>query len=310
MASISKDKKTAYLLLIVLWLVWGNFWVVSKNALPLMGGVWMLSLFKIGGGVVALFIVLFIKRKSVSMAPPPFIPTLLYGLTQTTGFTAFAVFALTHGGAGKVSVLVYSMPIWVILLNVLVLKQRIAITQGIKLLIPIIGFVIVVAPWNINDSKQILSSLMALSSGLSWGISVLILKWILKKNPATNVLNLTSWQMLYGTVPLLFLAWYMPHSPMVINQTFVFSFLYVSVIASAIGWLCWASIASKLPANIAAINSLAAPAIAMASGMIFLGNMLSIRDLIGVALIFVGIVIIFVFPKKENQRKTDAAANN
>ncbi len=37
------DKKIAYLLLILLWLVWGNFWVVSKNALPIMGGAWMLS---------------------------------------------------------------------------------------------------------------------------------------------------------------------------------------------------------------------------------------------------------------------------
>lgn len=38
MDGLSKDKKTAYLLLVVLWLVWGNFWVVSKNALPVMGG--------------------------------------------------------------------------------------------------------------------------------------------------------------------------------------------------------------------------------------------------------------------------------
>ncbi len=167
------DKKIAYLLLILLWLVWGNFWVVSKNALPIMGGAWMLSIFKIAGGVIVLFIVLFIKRNSLSMTPPPFIPTLLYGLTQTTGFTALTVFALTHGGAGKVSVLAYSMPIWVIVLNTLVLKQKLVVSQAMKLAIPIIGFVIMVAPWNINESKQVISSVMALLGGLSWGLAYL-----------------------------------------------------------------------------------------------------------------------------------------
>ncbi|WCF13350.1 DMT family transporter [Edwardsiella piscicida] len=168
------------MLLVVLWLVWGNFWVVSKNALPVMGGLDAKPT-QDSGGVVVLFIALFIKRKSLSMTPPPFLPTLLYGLTQTTGFTALTVFALTHGGAGKVSVLAYSMPIWVIILNTLVLKQKLAISQAIKLSIPIIGFVIVVAPWSINESKQVISSVMALLGGLSWGISVLILKWILKR---------------------------------------------------------------------------------------------------------------------------------
>ncbi|WP_073382851.1 DMT family transporter [Edwardsiella piscicida] len=310
MDGLSKDKKTAYLLLVVLWLVWGNFWVVSKNALPVMGGAWMLSLLKIAGGVVVLFIALFIKRKSLSMTPPPFLPTLLYGLTQTTGFTALTVFALTHGGAGKVSVLAYSMPIWVIILNTLVLKQKLAISQAIKLSIPIIGFVIVVAPWSINESKQVISSVMALLCGLSWGISVLILKWILKKNPTVNVLNLTAWQMLYGLIPLIALAWYMPHPPIVFNQTFILSFLYIAIVVSALGWFCWAAIASKLPANIASINSLAAPAVAMMSGMIFLGNMLSATDLLGVTLIFGGIIIIFATSKKKSNKVSTAVASS
>lgn len=133
----------------------------------------MLSIFKIAGGVIVLFIVLFIKRNSLSMTPPPFIPTLLYGLTQTTGFTALTVFALTHGGAGKVSVLAYSMPIWVIVLNTLVLKQKLVVSQAMKLAIPIIGFVIMVAPWNINESKQVISSVMALLGGLSGGLAYL-----------------------------------------------------------------------------------------------------------------------------------------
>ena len=293
------DKKIAYLLLILLWLVWGNFWVVSKNALPIMGGAWMLSIFKIAGGVIVLFIVLFIKSNSLSMTPPPFIPTLLYGLTQTTGFTALTVFALTHGGAGKVSVLAYSMPIWVIVLNTLVLKQKLVVSQAMKLAIPIIGFVIMVAPWNINESKQVISSVMALLGGLSWGVSVLILKWILKKNPTVNLLNLTAWQMLYGLVPLIALACYMPHTPLVFNQTFILSFLYISVVVSALGWFCWAAIASKLPANIASINSLAAPAVAIVSSMIFLDNMISTTDLLGVALIFGGIIIIFATSKNK-----------
>lgn len=98
-------------LLVVLWLIWGYNWVVSKTGLHWMGALE----FAAGRTVLAtLTLGIILLCSGRVFAPPPWRATLWLGLTQTTGFTGLTHLALVAGGAGKVSVLAYTMPFWIL----------------------------------------------------------------------------------------------------------------------------------------------------------------------------------------------------
>ena len=59
-------------------------------------------------GAACLFVVRLVTRRS--LRPPPLGWTVAIGLRKTTLFNSLAMLALSVGGAGKVSVLAYTMP--------------------------------------------------------------------------------------------------------------------------------------------------------------------------------------------------------
>ena len=99
------------LLLGGLWLVWGYTWVLTKQGLLWMGPLEFATV-RIVLALGALGAVLLFTGRP--LRPPPWRPTLALGLTQTAGFTGLSSLALVAGGAGKVSVLAYTMPFWVL----------------------------------------------------------------------------------------------------------------------------------------------------------------------------------------------------
>src|SRR3569833_3223601 len=58
----------------------------------------------------------------------------LIGLLHTCGFTGLIIWALVAGGAGKVAVLSFTMPFWVMLLAWPLLGERIRGTQWIAVM--------------------------------------------------------------------------------------------------------------------------------------------------------------------------------
>jgi len=104
----------------VLVLVWGYNWVVMKIALRYAAPFDFAALRTLGASSCLLLTVLLMRPREFRMRYPR--GTLLLGLFQTLCFVSLVNLALVHGGAGKSSVLVYSMPFWVALLAPIVLK--------------------------------------------------------------------------------------------------------------------------------------------------------------------------------------------
>ena len=87
------------------------------------------------------------------------------GLLQTTLFNSLAILALSVGGAGKVSVLVYTMSFWLLLLAWLFLGERLHGLQWPAVALAFTGLVLVVRPWDIGGA---LSGVLACAAGLAW----------------------------------------------------------------------------------------------------------------------------------------------
>lgn len=107
--------------LALLALIWGYNWVAMKVALEYAPPFPFAAMRGLGGGVV-LFVVLAVMRKP--MRPRAVGWMLLLALTQTTGFAALTSLALATGHAGKAAILTYTMPFWVLILALPLLRER------------------------------------------------------------------------------------------------------------------------------------------------------------------------------------------
>ena len=108
--------------LLLLALIWGYAWVVMKIALRLRPAFHLLRPADVLRGHRAL-------HSPASDAADPsgrrrFGPTALLGVLQTTGFVGLLTWALEGGGAGKTSILTYTMPFWLLLMAWVVLGER------------------------------------------------------------------------------------------------------------------------------------------------------------------------------------------
>lgn len=115
-----------------------------------------------------------------------------------------ATWALESGGAGKTAILVYIMPFWTLLLAVLILGERPGGKQLGGSVIALVGLGFVLVPLQIGEG--LLSKLLALGSGLSWAASTITLKKIRQAHPQADLLVMTAWQMLIGSLPLSVIA--------------------------------------------------------------------------------------------------------
>lgn len=278
-----RTRPTVYIALVVLALVWGYTWVAIKvatqDASPLLVA---------GGRMAIATVILFAVMAATgrSLKPTPFVPTLVLGLLQTTGWTLLQTLAVSQAGAGKSAVLGYTMPFWTALFAWPLLGERIAGLRWVALALAAIGLAFVVAPL---DPHSFRADGLAVFAGISWGASALYAKR-LRARYDVELLSLTTWQLLYGTIPLVALMLLFP-APIHLTGSFVAAMAFISIGGAALGWFLWMFILSRLPAGVAGIASLATPVVGVLAAAIQLHEIPSATELTGMVLIVVALVV-------------------
>jgi drug/metabolite transporter (DMT)-like permease len=265
--------------------IWGYSWVVSKVALEDSDPFTFAALIS-GLGAVCLFALLAVTRRP--LRPPPLGWTLLIGLLQTALFNGLATLALTVGGAGKVSVLVYTMPFWLLLLAWPVLGERLRGSQWPAVALALAGLILVVGPWNI---RGVLSGALALAAGLSWAGGSLLIKLLQHRAPR-DTLNLTAWQLGLGSLALCATAVLTHGGWPVWTGSFIACLLYSVLLANAVCWSLWILALRSLPAGAAGMGTLAVPVVGVIAAWIQLGEAPSPVEGAGMALIIAGLAVL------------------
>ena len=152
--------------MIVVITAWAYGWVVMKQVTPYVGPFNFVAL-RFALATALLFGVMALRRESFK--PPPLGLTLAVGVSQTTAFQGLAQWALASGGAGRVSVLAYTMPFWSVLLAWWLLHERPSARQWLGIGLAVAGLIFVIEPWQGLGSWQ--SALLAVTSGACWGIT-------------------------------------------------------------------------------------------------------------------------------------------
>ena len=277
----------AFFALFLLTLIWGYNWIVMKLAIQ-YASPFQFAALRTFIGALMLFLVLLITKRPIKLQE---FPTMLaLGLLQTCGFTGLLILALVVGGAGKTSVLSFTMPFWVLLFAWPMLGEKVQGWQWLAVFFALFGIVLIFDPLHIKGDGM--SMFMALCSGISWAISVIVSKKLHQRRPDLDLLNITAWPTLLGSLPIVVVALLLPAPPIVWSQTFILTVTYSIFLSGSLAWVLWMYALQRLPAGIASMASMLIPVIAVVCAWLQLGERPNRIELTGMLLIAFALVII------------------
>jgi drug/metabolite transporter (DMT)-like permease len=274
------------LALAVLTLIWGYSWVLVKQALAYAPPFAFVAERCVAGGLALLLMVKGMGQPLRLAAPGP---TFAIGLVQVAGFMALQTWALVEGGPGKTAVLVFTMPIWTLLIAWPVLGERVRGMQWIAAVSTLTGMILIIDPWNMRAS--LFSKFLGVTAALCWAIGTVLVKR-LRARRQVNLLSLTAWQMLLGAVPLVLLAAVVPEHPTHWTASYIGILAFVSLVTTAFGWWLWTVILDRVPAWEASLSVLGTPVVAIVSSRLAMGEEFRFAELAGIVLIGVGLAVL------------------
>ncbi len=274
------------LALVVLSLTWGYTWVVAKHGL-VYAPPFAFAAERCVGGALSLIVVLKLMGRPFKLVAPW--QTLCIGLTQVAGFMVFQTWALVEGGPGKTAVLIFTMPIWTLLMAWPILGERIRGKQWLAAASTLTGLLLIIEPWDMHAS--LFSKFLGLMAALCWGTGTILIKRLRSTTPV-DLLTLTTWQMALGAVPLVLLALVVPEQPTHWTPSFIGILAFMSVASTALCWWLWIYILDRVPAWEASLSVLGTPVVAILSSRLTFGEEFKTLEIAGILLIGGGLALL------------------
>lgn len=278
--------RRAAVVMVALVLVWGYAWVLAKIALSYCGPLELATL-RTAIGAIALFPALLWMGGPIWPEHPW--ETLAVGVVQTALFLLLNNWALSQGEPGKTSVLVFTMPFWVLVFAWPVLGERIQGMQWPAVALAAVGLALILEPWGLRTT--LFAKLLAVLAGVCWALGVVVSKRLHNRHPV-DVFNFTFWQMVLGLIPMIGVAAVAHSRPIEWTPAFLGLLLALGIGATAGGWGAWFYVLRRLPAGTTSMGSLGIPVVALAASAIQLGERPTALELSGMG--FIGVALALV----------------
>ena len=213
--SVARSRLWATLGIVLLSVLWGYTWVIAKQALD-FAPPFSLTFVRVFGGSLALFVALKLLRQPLKLEAPRTV--LLISLCQVSGFMLLQTLSLKFGAAGKTAVLVYTMPIWTLLLAWPLLGERVRGGQWFAVAAILGGLLLIIEPWNLQSSW--LSNGFGIGAAMCWAMGTVLVKK-LRRHSQVGLLSLTAWSNLMGCIPVALIASVVDEPPIQWSSEFI-----------------------------------------------------------------------------------------
>ncbi|MGP8305554.1 EamA family transporter [Vibrio sp. YIC-376] len=294
------------LLALTIVLVWGVNFVVIKVGLQ---GMPPLLLAGLRFALVAFPALLFIPRPKV-----PLKWIVAYGLTISFGQFALLFWALNVGlAAGLASLLLQAQAFITLGFGVLLLKEKIRVHNAIAVVTAAGGIYLLAAAQHDGAASLTgLTLILILGAATCWALGNITNK-VIMQNYAVPTMSLIVWSALVPFSAFAITSYFI-EGPEVIQSSLanmqwhnLFSIVYLSLLATIVGYGGWSYLLSRYATALVAPLSLLVPVFGLLSAWVLLDENLSLYQVIGVFVIALGLVI-NVFGQRWVRPKVDTVS--
>ena len=292
-------RKTGFVCLFGTFLIWGSLFVESKVAMAALTPIQTLAL-RYAGAFLVLLLVVRLKFSHLPKIRKGHLKYfLLIGLIGYGASMTFQQIGNDLLDASVASLICSLTPLVVPVLAAVFLKETMTRQKWVGIVISLVGVAMIL--WPSGSSQIRLSGIFCtVMSMLCWSSCMI---WIKKVTEAYHPLVLTCYGIgisLIYLVPWCAIEWI--QNPPVWTGRIVFSKVYLAVVCTALSHVLWNEALRRLEATTCSMFYPVQPLTSSVLGIFLLGEGVSLRFLLGTAIIFVGMVSAFYVRKHKKTR--------
>jgi drug/metabolite transporter (DMT)-like permease len=272
----------AKLMLMALCLLWGVTWPAMKIALMEIPPLSMRTLTAAAGALTLLAISL-ASRTRLRVPTKAWGHVFAISCLNIGAFSVLTAYAQIAAATSRVTILIYTMPIWTVLLAWIVLRERPNGRQLLAVVLCALGLLVLIVP--VAAKGVPLGLLLAVAAGASWGAGTVYVKWA---RVETDALALAFWQLVIALV-LIAASLLLFDGRLDLDRAHTGALLataFSGVVGSGIAYAMWFAIVRRLQAATASLGALGIPVVGVLSTVLIIGERPTTTDLMGFALIF------------------------
>lgn len=292
------EKLKGYIYLGITILIFSTLEVVSSSLKGLIHPTQLIFIrFMIGG--LALLPWVIVKKEKISMKDWLFFAGL--GILNTVISMGSLQLAISMGKASTAAILISSNPIFVVMFSVLLLKEKVTKNNIICMVFGVIGITMIIYKGN-SSGDTAMSLFLGLIASMTFGLYS-----VLGKMKADNISSITmiSLSAIIGSICTIPILMYMKLPVFYFPKEGFFRIMYLGLILSGFAYITFIEALKILSASKGSMVFFLKPAVATVLAVIFLGEKISIRTVLGMALVAIGILINF-YQKSGVEKKLDA----
>lgn len=283
----------SYLLLILTTLFWAGNFVLGRAMHLVLPPIIMAEL----RWTLALIILLpfliprLIKHKTVILTNWKILTIL--SIFSVTCFNTFIYIGLTSTNASNATILQSAIPIFILILSALWLKERVSIQQWLGVTISLIGVLMLITQGKLSNLLSLsfnLGDIYILVGVLSWAIYSIVLRWRPAELDGFTFFGVT---VLLGAIILLpfsVVEFYFANA-IVWESKITYTVVYMAIFPSILAYIFWNKGVADLGAVKAGLFIHLMPLFGLLLSSLFLNEQIFTFHIVGILLIFSGIYL-------------------
>jgi drug/metabolite transporter (DMT)-like permease len=274
----------------VVYIIWGSTYLGIELAGETMPPLFAAGVRFILAGLLMVALVAWRRgRRPLRLTPGEIAASAVVGLLLPGG-NALLFIAEKQVPIGLASLIIASIPLWVVLMR-LAARERLDAVGVASLVIGFAGIAVLVRPG--GGSGSLLYLLCAVVAAFMWALG----SFLSPRLPVPrDAFAATAAEMLAGGIVLTIVALfvYSPHelNPSHYSGRSIFGLWYLILFGSVLGYSAYAWLLANAPLGQVATYAYVNPVVAIALGAIFLNESISLRIIVGAALVLVSVAIV------------------
>jgi len=276
-----------------IYLLWGSTYLAVAVSVQSIPPLLLMAARSLAAGAI-LFALRQLPHREVPSARTWAIAAIA-GILLFLGCHGTLAYAQVHVPSGVAAVILATIPFWIVLIKLLLpIEGRPRVATLIGLLPGIAGVVLITWRAGTVDTIAPAMILLLLGSSFAWAVGSLISQ---RTGATTDALTLSAMELLCGGATLCVASWaageLIAFSPARVSPSAWAGLAYLTVAGSVVAFSAYVWLLDHVEASLVATYTFVNPIIAILLGWIVLGEQLTVRMLLGFALVISSVVAVW-----------------